>query len=218
MKKSPKLYLVLGLALLVASLLAIYLTIAVAQWTDNAVLDHRTSGDIPEATCASAGCHQDVVGRSGRDAHNWHMNWSALLAFYDKSASNFDGCGKCHQSTDIREESGATLRKQVHPGKPGEANDTLECLDCHGKFTESAVSDHDLDEYDPANSKYKLDQNNDGLPDGCGLGLNNCHAAPDPMNVAHSGTSYINQPFAQASAFCLKCHGALDKYVAEETN
>lgn len=191
MNKSPKLYLLVGLALLVAALLAIYLTVAIGQGENN-VQTHLTSGTISQSECSA--CHQEVLERGGYDAHYLKRVRGRGLAFFDKGASNYDGCGKCHQATDLLAESAASLRKQVDPAF---------CLSCHGAFTASKHASVDY----PAAS--------------CGLGVGNCHSPgslKDPA-PAHQGRTYINQIIASASAFCLDCHGGRKLYsTSEETN
>lgn len=222
MKKSPKLYLVLGLALLLGSLLAIYIS-GVTATPVNQVALHQSSDTITESACRS--CHPRAYEKAMEsppvdpdlwwDAHFTHQERTVgLLAFYDKDTGPYDGCGKCHPSTDIREESGATLRKQVNPGIPGSINTTVECLDCHGTYA-TRLPDGTYTSSVPQHVRNDLPDTGCMTSEGCHTGLESPGASPQ---AAHTGVSYIGQIMTQAGAYCLKCHGGRAFYKAEETN
>jgi len=185
MRKTSSRLLVLAIAGTV--LMAGFGTSAVlAAYSGNDYAAHANSGAITNAECI--GCHGQKALEQTLDpftfsAHKRHL-YSAFLRFQSEA----DGCGTCHESTDLWEGSGAVMGKQVDPAF---------CVTCHGKFT---TTGHGAD----------LAAIN---PRGCTVA--GCHT--DPLTI-HASVDYVNKFYTRSRTYCTKCHGGLDFYQVEETN
>jgi nitrate/TMAO reductase-like tetraheme cytochrome c subunit len=96
-----------------------------AEQEVNLIQGHLVSADATNRECLS--CHQVVLTAKALDGktktpHEVHMT-SMLLQFM---------CVDCHKSTDLREGSGAAVRRQVSPQF---------CARCHSPFSKKMTAD-----------------------------------------------------------------------------
>lgn len=166
--------------------------VAVAAYTRNDTAAHKSSAAITNSECIT--CHGQKANETSLDpftfsAHKKHLK-SAFLRFLPAT----NGCGECHESTDLDQGSGGTVNKQV---------DVAFCRTCHGDFTKSKHSGTDYAATSPR-----------------GCLISGCHivgGAEDPT-AAHAAAGYVNTFFAASRTYCVKCHGKLKFYKLEETN
>lgn len=218
MTKRGKRAAIIGLLAVLGVALVSYGLVAMAAGSYNLYQEHLITGTKAQSSCSGyvdgqPRCH-DLGSRLTLDAHRTHKS-PMFLAFYDKAsgAGVHDGCGRCHEATDISEESGAKLRRQAEPSDDTHFDPQVACLNCHG--TGATTSTH--------LTKGVVDASGNILqPYGCLQ--NGCHMEGHPgigtmaPVSAHSNCTWISQPYASARAYCTKCHGGLGLFATSESN
>lgn len=160
--------------------------------TDNNIKRHSTGlGSLSNNSCL--GCHASVKTAKSSNRristfHKKHVN-SALLRFK---------CRDCHTEANLVEgtaNTGDVVRKTVDPAI---------CLKCHGAFASSAGAHEDKTIAQIGARKCKT-----------------CHTGNvrDVHEAASSDLiNSINIKVTNSKSLCVKCHGGIQLYQAEETN
>lgn len=235
MKIHLKTIVVVGLlALLIPVLLGYVATTGAVS--SNTTKQHAESKNVDNKTCN--GCHDYLAnpqtGAGGdQNAHRRHFV-TGFLNFANNYAANpltdtSYGCAKCHMESNMARvyENDTSYNttasaynvtsKQVRPDW---------CQRCHGQFVGSPSAS--------ATAHGGLTTASTCVTSTChtiggGSGKDDATFGGDPLVVhgsgplsstttAEQGAWWVDQRYANSSAFCSRCHGALAWYQADETN
>lgn len=163
-----------------------------AAYSGNDAAAHLSSSSITNAECI--GCHGNRTFEQTLDTATFSAHKRHLYSAYLRFTSLPNGCGVCHVRTDIEQSSGATVNKQVA---------SVFCASCHGVFPKTAHGGTDWAVLDPRSCTR--------------AGCHTAGGANDPA-AAHAAAGYVNTFFASSRTYCIKCHGGIKLFVAEETN